>query len=634
VTKNMNRRLTLWNLISPTWNARRHNNRSANDRHRRAGFEALEQRYVLTTLAVQPGLDTLQEALHNAAPGDTLLLKSGVYLISDTVTIDKSLTIKGSSASSDKVVVAPVTSDFLGNHIFSVLSDAVKVTFADFTVQGAAESLTDDPRDGGDGIHVEGVDRVTITNVQAHLNGRSGIYIADALNASLSNVVTFSNGAFGIDLEGVQNAFIGGSEVTGNGVFGIVASGNDLSSATFMLEKTVAKANHEDGIAAANFKQVVLDSVASTENQYDGFHVEDVGKVSINQCSFINNLDDGLQLIGVVKDKISKSNIYGNRDHGIQRSADTAALTDLAEPQPFRRKGTTITVYPGLDALQEAVNAANPGDTLVLKPGLYLVSDTVEIDKDLTIKGSSSNADRVHIASVKDNFFGDDIFSVLHEVETISFANFTVQGGAEADPDLLDEGGDGINCEHVEFVSITNVHANLNGQDGIFVIGAVHVVLDKVVAVANGSSGFDTDSTLNLVVRNSVFDANGVSGFEAAGHDHALSDVAFTSVLSMLSTRARGNGENGIDPERFGTTTLVSVTSNNNVDDGFDVDRINAVTISKSTFFNNLGNGLKLYPVNVINYPLDFTTTIVENFKSLKIFGNRELTINHPEDPD
>jgi hypothetical protein len=209
-----------------------------------------------------------------------------------------------------------------------------------------------------------------------------------------------------------------------------------------------------------------------------------------------------------------------------------------------------------------------------------------------------------------------------------------VQGAAEANPDTLEEGGDGINCENVENVDITNVRANLNGEDGIFVIGAINVVLDKVVAVANGAFGFDTDSTFNLVVRNSIFDANGISGFEAAGHNYAITDITFTAVLTMINTSARGNGEIGIEPERFGTTTLNSVTANNNVDDGFDVDRINAVSVSKSAFFNNLGDGMELYPVNVTNFPPDFMMSIIENFKDLKIFGNRELTINHPENPD
>lgn len=45
---------------------------------------------------------------------------------------------------------------------------------------------------------------------------------------------------------------------------------------------------------------------------------------------------------------------------------------------------------------------------------------------------------------------------------------------------------------------------------------------------------------------------------------------------------------------------------------------------------NNLGDGLELFPVNVPDYPDDFAFNIVEDFKGLKIYGNRGLPINHP----
>ena len=54
-----------------------------------------------------------------------------------------------------------------------------------------------------------------------------------------------------------------------------------------------------------------------------------------------------------------------------------------------RRLGI-INVVPGADTIQNALAAASPGDELVLGDGNYTLSSTIVIDKDITIRASSS----------------------------------------------------------------------------------------------------------------------------------------------------------------------------------------------------------------------------------------------------
>src|SRR4051812_15650681 len=81
--------------------------RSRAGKPRRPSFECLEQRLAMAIIGVSPGVNTIQPAVALAKSGDTLSLAAGVYQITDTVLINKDLTIQGASASADQVHIAP-----------------------------------------------------------------------------------------------------------------------------------------------------------------------------------------------------------------------------------------------------------------------------------------------------------------------------------------------------------------------------------------------------------------------------------------------------------------------------------------------------------------------------------------------
>jgi len=313
--------------------------------------------------------------------------------------------------------------------------------------------------------------------------------------------------------------------------------------------------------------------------------------------------------------------------------------------------GSGTLVEPGRDTLLAAVYFANPGDTLYLAPGVYEVSESVEIAKDLTIKGSSSNPEDVHIVPIDEREFdvskGGHVLLALGPgsggapgAKRVYFANFTVKRARDFYPTPADCpglnptecNGNGIHADGVESVRVKNVHAILNGGNGIFIDGATSAYLKQIVGVSNRAFGIDVDSALKLTIRDSTFIANGISGLEAAGHIFGTEKADYYADVYIESTLAMANGEIGIEVERFENAKVRGVTCSNNREDGFDADRVINVDIADSAFINNLNDGLELFPIDVPAYeqPANFPGSIVEKYENLRIFGNLAKAINHP----
>ena len=113
-------------------------------------------------------------------------------------------------------------------------------------------------------------------------------------------------------------------------------------------------------------------------------------------------------------------------------------------------RGETIHVEPGIDTLQDAVARADPGDKLKLEPGLYVVTSTILIDKDLTIKGDTGDREDVHIVAVDAERFNFEelkfenpldrghIFFITSGAREVSFRYFTIKNAPETDISIFE----------------------------------------------------------------------------------------------------------------------------------------------------------------------------------------------------
>jgi len=312
-----------------------------------------------------------------------------------------------------------------------------------------------------------------------------------------------------------------------------------------------------------------------------------------------------------------------------------------------------IIVQEGVDTLHAAVAQANPGDTLVLQPGLYELTHTVLIDKDLSIRGATQHREDVHIVGTEEFDLQEALFPnpldwghllfVTNGASRVSFSYFTIKGAPEVEAidEFTCEGvfqlnhsecmGDAIHTDGVSSVEVEHVEASLNAGNGIWVDGAVRAWFKDILAVNNGAFGIDVDTALVLTVRQSQFIANQVSGIEASGHVLGTPRDQYVARVSIRDVLAKGNGEIGIEVERFALAKVEDATCADNREDGFDADRVGEVAIKQSSFINNMDDAIELFPVNVVaaEQPADFPGSIVEVFSRLTFSGNVGDEINH-----
>jgi hypothetical protein len=283
-------------------------------------------------IVVAEGVDTIHAAVAQAAPGDTLVLSKGLYEVTHTVLIDKSLTIRGATTNLREVHIVAVDAEEFNfeealftdpldrGHIFFVTAGAASVSFSYFTVKNAPETdisegeCEEEPPFGfglnhaecfGDGIHTDGAGIVKVANVDASLNAGNGIYVDGATSAEMIDISAVNNGAFGIDVDTALLLSIRRSDFTANQISGVEASGHPkgVTRSEFTADVTIddvrARNNGEIGIEVERFENATLRAVTCRDNREDGFDADRVSRVAISRSSFTGNLDDGLELFPV-----------------------------------------------------------------------------------------------------------------------------------------------------------------------------------------------------------------------------------------------------------------------------------------------------------------------------------------------
>ena len=336
-------------------------------------------------------------------------------------------------------------------------------------------------------------------------------------------------------------------------------------------------------------------------------------------------------------------------------------LLALLAVVPGTALGATIYVEPGRDTLKDAVAQADPGDKLKLEPGLYEVSSTVIIDKDLTIKGETGDREDVHIVAVEAEEFNFEelrypdpldrghIFFITGGAQKVSFRYFTIKNAPQTDIGVFqcEEGfglnhaecfGDAIHADGVAELEVEYVEASLNAGNGIYVNGAVEATFYKILAVNNGAFGIDIDTALDVSIRKSDFIANQVSGVEASGHELGTTRAEYRAEIKFEDVVAKGNGEIGLEVERFENAELKDVICSDNREDGFDADRVHRVEISDSDFVRNLDDGIEMFPagdeVPPEEQPDDFPGSIIEELEDLEFAANVREDIERPPTED
>ncbi|WP_162951023.1 right-handed parallel beta-helix repeat-containing protein [Streptomyces sp. CC0208] len=176
----------------------------------------------------------------------------------------------------------------------------------------------------------------------------------------------------------------------------------------------------------------------------------------------------------------------------ISRLACTAAIIGavFGAAPPVAADQMTHVVFPG-QSIQQAVDAAEPGDTVLVTPGTYRESVTVSTPG-ITLSGMGRETviepgtDKAANSCAQNGNGICVIGTKAHDVEGVTVASLTVTGFTKA----------GVFAMATDGLTVRNVTAVQNGVWGIAQERSVHGVFRKNTARDNGDAGLFLANTI------------------------------------------------------------------------------------------------------------------------------------------
>jgi parallel beta-helix repeat protein len=158
--------------------------------------------------------------------------------------------------------------------------------------------------------------------------------------------------------------------------------------------------------------------------------------------------------------------------------------------QPVR--AGTITVPDDYPTIQEAINAANLGDTIYVKSGIYY--ESLKIDKCLKLIGEGKETTIIDGSPITPEL--DYIIIFLKDMRNVYISGFTLRNGP-----------DGIELDHSHNCTITDNIITMNYCGGIVLFDSNSNNLTGNTIVSNGAAGIDIVwSDNNYIIQNNLLD--------------------------------------------------------------------------------------------------------------------------------
>jgi uncharacterized repeat protein (TIGR01451 family) len=256
--------------------------------------------------------------------------------------------------------------------------------------------------------------------------------------------------------------------------------------------------------------------------------------------------------------------------------------------------GATIDVYPG-HKIQDAVNSASAGDTIIVHTGTY--TENIEVKKQLTIQNDGD-------VTVNAKKGSDPCIKITSSGSGSTIQGLTLGGAISDDGIHLDKAGD---C-YVKNNSISNnghfgIHStgsgntisgndiSNNGKDGIYSEKSSDTATTKITGNTiqnNGNFGIHAKQDYNQITGNSI---------TQCGEDGLYSEGSYNFISSNQITN---NGHFGIHSTGAGSTISGNTVSSNGVNSGKDgiysekSSQTAPTTISGNTIEDNGKYGIHL----------------------------------------
>ncbi|USZ71487.1 right-handed parallel beta-helix repeat-containing protein [Natronosalvus halobius] len=489
--------------------------------------------------------DSIQDAIDEAAPGETICIEPGTYNEELVITTD------------DIALVAV----------------------------GAEETAVSAPYQADKGIHIDGATGVTIQNLTVEYFDEYGVLLENAHETHLKNVSIADNGDEGFAIYDSDDVRLSESEITKhtdwNGESTLTISN---ASNVELLNNTITGNGHDINVSHADGLLVTGNEISDNTNG-DGtrFVVSDSLGVTISDNDFSN------QRGGIVLENADDAVVVNNQianvdEYGIYVQSTNGALVE---------NNTVTGSGAGIDFLLESSTnltlTENTFDSGVVFDG----TDLAHFDHSVT-NNAVGDGSLYYVSGAADPAIPEDAAQAI----IVDSSDVSITGGSFNDVPV------GLQVAFSDGAQITDLETTNTHHIGLYIVGSDGALVENVTATDSASIGIQIAESAGAMLTRNTVSNNGDAGIHLARDDESTVEnntatnngdgvrVVDSDGTLLTNTDATGNDRHGIFISNGLDVTASTNNGANNGDDGIHVSASNGVSVVENGLSENGHSGV------------------------------------------
>jgi nitrous oxidase accessory protein len=310
----------------------------------------------------------------------------------------------------------------------------------------------------------------------------------------------------------------------------------------------------------------------------------------------------------------------------------------LVIPQPAKTDATTIVVPDDYSRVQEAIDAANDGDTVFVKKGIYQ-EPTLEINKSLSIIGENVYNTTLNLnpplieAFILRNWLWIPATAITINADNVKIQGFTINiprgdygfgGGLHASGDTIELIGNKIanNGVYLSGISISVADNSISGT--LEIIGSNQTIANNSIQKFLKIQGSHNKITCNTI--NEIIQLNGSSNLASGNSffmlemEDSSSNFIIDNFFECLELEERG---------QFCSDNIIAknqITGNGGFNSGIWVGSGSNNTVT-ANIIRDCDSGLRL--TGAVTENSVYLNNFINNSINIQYYGDADWTLNN-----